>query len=118
MWPWDKYPDYCSGLLYALRPQVAIKLVLMSRVTPLLPLDDIFITGILRDRLDEPKLGLKLIRSYGCGSNSAIEWLLNCPVLGVAYWAFWQDIAYERGYWPWVMLRKLGCIVLEHYLGL
>lgn len=117
IWPWDRYPGYCNGYIYALRPQVAMKLVLASRLTPFLPLDDIYITGVLRDRLNQPRVGLKLIRSSSNLGTSVIEWMLHCPFLGVGYYALWQDLAYQRGYWPWGMLKELGCIVLEQFLG-
>lgn len=93
-----------------------MKLVLASQLTPFIPLDDIYITGVLRHRLDEPRVDLKLIqRNLG---TSVIEWLLHCPFLGVGYYALWQDLAYQRGYWPWGMLKELSCIVLEQYFGL
>ena len=93
-----------------MRPQAAIKLVSASYFTPFLPLDDIYVTGVLRHRLD---MELKLINS-----NSAIlEWMLHCPFLGVFYYALVQDLAYQRGYWPWGMLKELICVTLEHYFN-
>ena len=116
-WPWSRYPGFCNGYVYAIKPRIAKSLVLASRTTPILTLDDIFVTGVLRDRLDQPRVGLKLINSFNLGTTSFFEWVTHCPVLGVGYYALLQDIAYQRGYWPWGMFKELGCIVLEEYLG-
>ena len=45
------------------------------------------------------------------------EWIVHCPFLGVAYYSVLQDVAYQRGYWPWGIIKELVCIVQE-YLGL
>ena len=51
MWPFEgKYPSYCNGYMYALKPKTAMKLAAVSQYTKYLPLDDIFVTGVLRDR--------------------------------------------------------------------
>ena len=51
MWPFEgKYPSYCNGYMYALKPKTAMKLAAVSQHTKYLPLDDIFVTGVLRDR--------------------------------------------------------------------
>ena len=97
LWPWDSYPAFCNGYIYAVRPQTAIALVLASRTTPLLPLDDIYVTGALRERLEEPKVGLRLINSFSMGT-AFFEWIVHCPFLGVAYYSVLQDVAYQRYY--------------------
>ena len=74
----------CNGYIYAIRPQVAFSLTLASRSTPLLPLDDVYVTGVLRDRLDHPKIGLKLINTFSMGTDF-FEWIMHCPFLGLGY---------------------------------
>ena len=117
LWPWSTYPAFCNGYVYALSPEAALKLVLASKSTPLLPLDDIFVTGVLRDRLEQPKLGLKLINSFSFG-DSFIEWLTQCPFLGVVYYILVQDLAYQRDYWPWGTFNELKCLIMEEWAGL
>ncbi len=51
-WPTDvAFPSYCNGWLYAVRAENAPKLVKASRETPKLFIDDLYITGILKERL-------------------------------------------------------------------
>ena len=38
-------------------------------------------------------------------------------LLGLSYSALFQDIAFQRGYWPWGMFRELGCIFVENCFG-
>lgn len=118
-WPQSakKYPGYCNGYVYALKPKLAMQLSALSGHTPFLPLDDIYVTGVLRDRLDNPKSPLRLMSRFNY-ATSVQEWALNCPFLGVAYYAFVQDMAYQKGYWPWGMAKEVSCIILERYLGL
>ena len=80
-WPKEYYPAFCNGHIYAIRPQTAFYLTLVSRTTPLLPLDDVYVTGVLRDRLTQPKVGLKLINTFSMGT-SFFEWISHCPFLG------------------------------------
>ena len=118
LWPEDTYPAFCNGYIYAIRPQVAFSLTLASRTTPLLPLDDVYVTGVLRDRLDQPKVGIKLINSFSIGT-AFFEWIMHCPFLGVGYPFLLQDIAFERGNWDNLVIPKLlGCLFLEEYLGI
>ena len=82
---------------------------LASRTTPLLPLDDIYVTGALRERLEEPKVGLRLINSFRMGT-AFFEWIVHCPFLGVAYYSVLQDVAYQRYY-------SYTTLILEGYHG-
>ena len=136
LWPWKgPYPSYCNGYMYALKPEVGMKLAAVSRFTPLLPLDDIYVTGVLRDRLHLPPVGLRFLNRFDYGT-SFMEWCLHCPFLsnlswvtlpnthlnilyhvvpGVLNYAFVQDVAYERNYWPWQVLKDMTCLFLEQY---
>ena len=69
------------------------------------------------NRTVSPRIDLKLINSFSFG-DAFFEWLDHCPVLGVAYYLLVQDLAYQRGYWPWGMLHELKCLFLEEVLGL
>ena len=95
-----------------------MKLVKSSKSIPLLPLDDIYITGVLRHSISDPAIGLKLINSFDFGGADFLEWALHCPFMGVAYYALLQDLAFQRDYWPWGALKEVSCIALEQFLGL
>ena len=118
LWPWEgKYPTYCNGYMYALTPEIGMKLAAVSRITPFLPLDDIFVTGVLRDRLKNPVTDFKLLNRFDYGTTW-LEWILHCPFLGVFNFAFVQDVAYQRGYWPWAAYKDMTCLALEEFLGI
>lgn len=62
--------------MYALTPEIGMKLAAVSRITPFLPLDDIFVTGVLRDRLKNPMTDLEFEQNYPnrtlCKGNSLV----------------------------------------------
>ena len=103
--------------MYALKPEIGMKLAAVSRFTPFLPLDDIFVTGVLRDRLKQPLTNFKLMNRFDFGTTW-LEWILHCPFLGVFYYAFVQDVAYQRDYWPWSAFGDMTCLALEEFLGI
>ena len=116
LWPWKgPYPSYCNGYMYALKPEVGMKLAAVSRFTPLLPLDDIFITGVLRGRLNQPRVGIKLLNRFGMYGHDFIQWILQCPFMGVIHHHLVQNLAYQRDHWPWGTFYKVVCNVLKRY---
>ena len=118
LWPWEgQYPTYCNGYMYALKPDLAMKLSAVSRITPLLPLDDIFVSGVLRDRLKNPKSEFKLINRFSFGS-SWFEWCLQCPFLGALNYFCVQDVVYQRDYWPWQAVWDGWSIFKDRYVNL
>lgn len=50
-YPVDHYPSYCGGGFYIMPVAMTKSLYAMSRVTKLLPMDDVWVTGILRQKL-------------------------------------------------------------------
>nr|CAB3262688.1 uncharacterized protein LOC100181857 [Phallusia mammillata] len=50
-YPVDHYPSYCGGGFYIMPVAMTKGLYDMSRVTKLLPMDDVWVTGILRQKL-------------------------------------------------------------------
>ena len=116
LWPFDgPFPSYCNGYMYALKPRTAMKLAAVAKSTPFLPLDDIFVTGVLRDRLQNPPATLKFLNRFEHGTTF-LEWCLHCPFLGIINYAFVQDVAYQRGYWPWDALNDMIRLFLEQYI--
>ena len=49
-------------------------------------------------------------------------WVFGYPTsslfLGVFYYAFVQDVAYQRDYWPWSAFGDMTCLALEEFLGI
>lgn len=45
----EMYPDFCSGSVYLIRSQVAKKIYSVCNQTKFLWIDDVFVTGILRE---------------------------------------------------------------------
>ena len=49
-------------------------------------------------------------------------WVFGYPTsslfLGVFYYAFVQDVAYQRDYWPWTAYGDMTCLALEEFLGI
>ncbi len=113
---WPRMPDFCNGFLYALQPRIAYNLAQVSTQTPLLPLDDIFVTGVLRGRL-ATNVGIKQLISSSLPGlvGPFLEPILHCPFLGVVHHFFFQNLAVERGQWPWGTLYKVGCNALKRY---
>ena len=74
------------------------------------------ILGVLRDRLQNPQAEFKLLNRFDYGT-SWLEWCLHCPFLGVGYYAFVQDVAYQRDYWPWQAFEDMSILFIERYFG-
>lgn len=52
LYPDDNYPDFCSGTAYLMTSDGAAKIYSASNKTKFLWIDDVFVTGILRERYD------------------------------------------------------------------
>ncbi|XP_036338967.1 beta-1,3-galactosyltransferase 5 [Rhagoletis pomonella] len=53
-WPKDTYPAYLSGWLYITNPVTALRLVQEAQKNPFFWIDDTWVTGILREKLNIP----------------------------------------------------------------
>ena len=49
-----KWPKFCPGGLYTLSISIATKLYEASRTTSFIPVDDVWVTGILRNKINIP----------------------------------------------------------------
>ena len=109
-WPLDKYPDYCLGWIYAFKPTLGLQLALASRLTPKLLLDDIYITGILRERLN---VEIKPMIEHWTNH-------FECPVLNLIQIYLLPSIVYPRDLleaWPWIQIKYFICQFLELFFG-
>lgn len=66
VWPEETYPDFCGGPSYILGSGARSKIYRASLSQPLLHLEDVFITGVIGNRL----LGLKLTGMPGMEISS------------------------------------------------
>jgi hypothetical protein len=59
------YPDYCNGIFYMTNPATAARLVTAARTEKYLYIDDVFVTGFLRE-----KLNISLVDTYEFQASS------------------------------------------------
>jgi len=98
-YPPSIYPDYCLGWLVAMLPQTAA--LLLSRVdsAPAVHIDDVYITGILRQ---ETNVSLSMLSTNPLLHTSLFrDVLAHCRFLSWAIHVFAYDLAYEPDGWPW-----------------
>jgi len=93
------FPDFCPGWLYVLTPRVGLALAevgmlksneLMMRAR----LDDIFVTGFLRERLPWTSLQQLHGETMGKAWNSFFS---HCPFLGITKNIFYNDVVLDKG---------------------
>ena len=92
------YPDYCPGWLYVTTPRVGLALAEVAtthatEVLPMAKMDDVFVTGILREHL-----GLQLTQlAPGLSSKLWDSALSQCPFLSMLKLVFFNDIVLKKG---------------------
>jgi len=93
------YPDFCPGWLYVVTPRVGLALAevgvqhadeLMTKAR----LDDIFVTGFLRERLPWTKLQQLHDGNMGKAWNGFFS---HCPFLGITKNIFYNDVVLDKG---------------------
>ncbi len=113
--PWKRLPDFCNGFLYALHPELAMELAIISNETPRLPMDDLFVTGVLRSRIANTSIGL--INRFD-HFHGFIETVIECPFLGILHHYLIQNLAVTRGEWPIGTIKKIAENVFKRYLDI
>ena len=114
------YPDYCPGWLYVTTPKVGLALAEVAaqyaeEVLPMAKMDDVFVTGILRERLG---MGLTQL-APGSWSRVWDNSLSECPFMSMIKLVFFNDIVLEKGSPsnPYINGYKfVGCVLLENAL--
>ena len=75
-YPYRTYPAYCSGVAYFLTPDVAFDLLEAAhKIKPVLPIDDVFVTGIVASYLNILHFPLNL--KYVYDDKRLREWLYD-----------------------------------------
>lgn len=93
------YPDFCPGWLYVITPRVGLALAEVGvknsyELMPKARLDDIFVTGFLRERLPWAKLQQLHDGTMGRAWNGFFS---HCPFLGITKNIFYNDVVLDKG---------------------
>ncbi|XP_078492208.1 beta-1,3-galactosyltransferase 5-like [Ciona intestinalis] len=88
-YPPTQWPVYCRGGLYTTTSKMAAKLFEVSRVTELMHLDDVWVTGLLRGKL---KKGNANIAPAPLSERSETELVKNADEPGMIVKHMWGDI--------------------------
>lgn len=116
------YPDFCPGWLYVTTPRVGLLLAEVSVVLPghrlinAAKLDDIFVTGFLRERVS----GVTVEQFQGGWSgHSWNSFFSHCPFLGITKNIFYNDLVLDKGSGKtsYIKGKKFyWCAFLEFYI--
>jgi len=94
------FPDFCPGWLYVTTPRVGLALAEVSVVSPQDPLmavarlDDIFVAGFLRERVQ----GLQVKQfQEGWTGRAWNSFFSHCPFLGITKNIFYNDVVLDKG---------------------
>ena len=93
------YPDFCPGWAYVTTPRVGLALAEVSvknhgKLMKTARLDDIFVTGFLREFL--PWVKLRQLNDGAMGS-AWNHFFSHCPYLGITKNIFFNDIVIDKG---------------------
>lgn len=110
----DKYPEYCNGWLYVLHPDMAERIAVAASTTPFLFVDDIFVTGLARERVEGSRLEYLASGRYW---RMILEAVSVCPLFNLLYFHFLSgwEVAYAPDNRP---IKTMLCVALEHFVGI
>jgi len=93
------FPDFCPGWLYVTTPRVGLHLAevanMATDIVNVARLDDIYVTGFLRERLEG--ITLQQLHSKGWNGLSWNSVFSHCPFLGITKNIFYNDIVLDKG---------------------
>jgi len=99
------FPDYCLGWLVATTPHTAEALLSQVPEAPAVHIDDVYITGILRQGAN---VSLAMLSSNPWFHSPLHTYVVNqCRFLTWAFHIFFYDIAYEPEGWPWKPIKTV-----------
>jgi len=115
------HPDFCPGWLYVTTPQVGLALSVIAAETSeelagVRKLDDIYVTGHLRERVSW--VGLDHL-DQGIYGRIWRDFFSNCPFLGIYKSVFLNDIVLQKGSSSVSYIkggRFFGCAFLEYFI--
>ena len=93
------YPDFCPGWVYVTTPRVGLALAEVSvknhhKLMKTARLDDIFVTGFLREFL--PWVSLRQLNEGAMGASWNF-FFSHCPYLGITKNIFFNDVVIDKG---------------------
>lgn len=122
-YPEETYPDYCSGSAYLVRSDDAAKIYSISNKTNFLWIDDVFVTGILREKYDlivnnQSETSLQILTLYNrhklSNKNEIISWCsegLGTSQLTHAYILLTKDEFVRDMFCIWNKIRLLRYVM-------
>lgn len=94
-YPWNNYPDFCAGMAVYFRTSVVHKLLNATRHVPYLKLDDVYVTGLLRDKagvkLKDVSKTISLFDGHFCAKPNTAEVFCHIPETK-RKWDIWMDL--------------------------
>lgn len=95
-YPWPHYPDFCAGMVVYFRARLIPRLLNATRLVPYLKLDDVYLTGLLRNKsnvqLRDMSHEINVFEGHFCekGGNQP---QLFCQIAGIQRrWDVWINL--------------------------
>jgi len=115
------YPSFCPGWLYLTTPRTGLALAEVSvrrhkELSNKSKLDDIFVTGFIREYL--PHIRLSQF-SGGLTGSTWNNFFSHCPFLGITKTIFFNDVVTEKGSGSYSYInsqRLYWCAFLEYFI--
>ncbi|XP_046557151.1 beta-1,3-galactosyltransferase 5-like isoform X1 [Haliotis rubra] len=79
-YPFKTWPNFCRGLAYIVSKDVLLKLYHASSVTRFIPMDDVFVTGVIRSNLGINATDYGDLR-YSCTTRVSVSRFLSAGVM-------------------------------------
>lgn len=102
LYPEEKYPEFCSGSAYLMKADDASKIYSISNRTNFFWIDDVFVTGVLREKYDT-------IVNNGSNSSLPILSVYNRHHLGnkkeITSWCS-KDLSTNQLNFTFILLNK------------
>lgn len=115
------HPDFCPGWLYVTTPRVGLALAQTGvdtahELMAVSKLDDIFVTGFLRERLPWVQL-----QQFDSGISGTVwnRFLSQCPFLGITKNIFANDVVLDKGSGSVTYIKGMkfySCAFLEFFI--
>lgn len=113
IYPRTKYPPYCNGWLYVLDVTLAKKIAIAATETPYHFVDDIYVTGLARERVGGSKV--EYLATGRVWTWVWTHWLSQCPLFGLIYHHLLPEVSNVEDNNP---VRIFYCIGMEYFLGM
>jgi len=106
-------PPYCNGWIYILSAESGRQLSLASQVTPLVFIEDFYVTGVLRQRM------AMNITNVGKKLPLFDDGWLQCPIFNMFRVEYLESFAFPRDEWPTITFKRTTEFLVDlvvHYI--